>query len=271
VLYTPVFGITIFNERTAMQKLALLVATMFILSMPVMAQVKIKQVAPDKPILRTRAVPGPQADSFFAADVAAMFDRLEQNVEVLFAKLKKDVKDEIPKVNDMSKQRQNNVTPLHRQMNKLQTELAKIDQLQAKFAAMMDSIKRTPGGGLLNGDRPRMQNRMDSLSTQRISVQDQINDLNGKIAMQIAVNNDEKKTVQKQVSVLEQELAELEKQRVMYVSEVRQQKQKILVQLPKEKQANPQQYQSIITAIVNSYADALQENLQRAASSPVIR
>lgn len=254
-----------------MQKLALLVATIFILSMPVMAQVKIKQVAPDKPVLRTRAVPGPQADSFFAADVAAMFDRLEQNVEVLFARLKKDVKDQIPKVNDLSKQHQQKVAPFHKQMNKLQTELAKIDQLQAKFAGMMDSIKRVPGSGLLTGDRAKMQNRMDSLSTQRISVQDQINDLNGKITMQVTVNNEEKKALQKQVAVLEQELAELEKQRVMYISEVRQQKQKVLLQLPKEKQTNPQQYQSIITAMVNSYADVLQENLQRVSSSSVVR
>lgn len=252
-----------------MRKLALLVAILTI-ALQSIAQIRTRQPVAEKPVMRVKTIQGPLADSLYTADVIAMFDKMEQNIETLFTRLKKETKDEISKLNDMARQISGNVAALNKQLNKLQAELAKLHQLQSKFIAMMDSIKRTPGGGLLNGDRNKMQHRMDSLSTQRISVQDQINDLNGRIAMQAAANNEEKKNIQRQVTQLEQELSELEKQRTVFIAELRKEEQKVLAELSKmikEMQMNAQQYQPVITAMVNSYADVLQENLLRVSSN----
>jgi hypothetical protein len=253
-----------------MRKLALLVAIILLYTIPVLSQVKTRQAVMEKPVLRTRAVVGPQADSIFTADVAAMFDKMEQNVEMQFAKIKKDIKDDILKLNDAIKQVPANLVSLRKQLNKLEAELGKVNQLQARFIIMMDSIRQSPGGGLLNGDRVKMQARMDSLSTQRISIQDQVRDLNGRIAMQTALNNEEIKKYQNQIALLEQESAEAEKHRNAMIVDLRKEKLRVLAQLArliKEKQMTTQEYQSTITTMVNNYADVLQQALQRAGRS----
>jgi chromosome segregation ATPase len=209
-------------------------------------------------INRTPAT-GVMADSVIT-DIAAMFDQMEQSIEVEFVILKKETNDNIGHLQDKIKQIDLQIENVKRQVQKLDLIAGKIDQVLPRIMQELDSIKRTPAGILFPGQTQiaALQKTIDSLKSEKAAISTKRFNINNQISNLSA----QKIAIQQQIKELEKELVYLDNQKQVLLAELRKQKEKAIAEAVKQKEQNPQRYQDVFETIQAAFSNMVQDSLR---------
>jgi peptidoglycan hydrolase CwlO-like protein len=197
------------------------------------AQVKARPVG-STPVVAPAKVQGntPAAATNVVDDINVMFDNMEAGIEQEYAKLKQDCRANIDELNDKISQMSQQIDQLKKKAAKIEKIANQIEKLLPVFISRKDSIRHTPGGGLLNGELVRQQNSIDSLQQKKIEVHDQLLQVNGQINQKAQEISSLRSEIKKQ----EAYLVTLDKQKAQVLAELQKNREKSLAEAAKQKE-----------------------------------
>lgn len=213
-----------------------------------------KELPPQNRVKDTTKVMPAKSYTAMVNDINEAFAALEQSIEVAYAKLKKELKDNIDKIHDKIKELDKQITELEKQAKKLEEMVQRQEHQRDSLAGRLTAVS----WDVSISEKLLLPERIVNMNIQINQTEQNLEDIN----KQIDKIKSKKQQLKDEIKKLEAEIVQLEKNRVKTLQELEKEKQKALRET--EKRSHEKNYNNVLVELLNGVSMIYQDSIRSA-------